>query len=421
MSQDLEPIVRIRELKRDRVNFVLENVDLAFANSFRRVMMADIPTVAIDIVEVETNTSVLPDEFIAHRLGMVPLNSHNCDEGMRYTRDCTCLGWCQFCAVELSLDVACNESVTMDVTSAHLDLIGPRPGGQNWNDEADGGDELGKRDANFGLPVGKDDPTAPPILICKLRKGQAIKLRCIAKKGIAKEHAKWSPCSAVAFEYDPHNKLRHTTYWYETNARAEWPLSENAKEEEEPRDDEPYDYNAKANRFYLDVETDGSLGPQEVVMKGLQELQTKLANLILGLKPEPEIDALQGGGLSVNQQGPNGAGGLGAIPPAQTHSAAAGWSQSGGWGGSPAAPGGASAWGGAASPRAAGWGATPAQSWSSPAGGSGGASGGGATGWGGSPAAGGGAGAWGAGSGSGSGPASGWGSPSPAQMNGWNT
>jgi DNA-directed RNA polymerase II subunit RPB3 len=62
---DLEPTVQIRELKKDRVNFVLKNVDLAcvsvyrnmmhrltrallsFANSLRRVMMADIPTVGV--------------------------------------------------------------------------------------------------------------------------------------------------------------------------------------------------------------------------------------------------------------------------------------------------------------------------------------------------------------------------------------
>ena len=135
-----------------------------------------------------------------------------------------------------------------------------------------------------------DDPSTQPVLICKIRKGQELRVRCIAKKviiftppacsggndivrsmwlmqGIAKEHAKWSPCSAVSFEYDPHNRLRHTTYWYETDIKQEWPLSTNAAEEEAPRDDEPFDYNAKPQKFYFEVETDGSLGPQEVVMK----------------------------------------------------------------------------------------------------------------------------------------------------------
>ena len=44
-------------------------------------------------------------------------------------------------------------------------------------------------------------------------------------------------------------------------------MSENAKEEEAPREDEPFDFNAKPNKFYMEVETDGSLGPQEVVMR----------------------------------------------------------------------------------------------------------------------------------------------------------
>lgn len=126
-----------------------------------------------------------------------------------------------------------------------------------------------------------------PVLICKMRPGQQIKAKCIAKKvcalvmcslriqlfylyapqGIAKEHAKWSPCSAVAFEYDPYNKLRHTSYWFEEDEKAEWPLSENAREEEPPREDEPFDYNAKPEKFYFDVETVGSLTPQEVVLR----------------------------------------------------------------------------------------------------------------------------------------------------------
>lgn len=127
-----------------------------------------------------------------------------------------------------------------------------------------------------------------PILIAKIRKGQRIRARCIAKKvlprtglrpiekpqcslslmqGIAKEHAKWSPCSAVSFEYDPHNKLRHTAYWYESDAKSEWPISANGREEEAPQDDQPFGFNAKPEKFYFEVETTGSLSPKEVVMK----------------------------------------------------------------------------------------------------------------------------------------------------------
>lgn len=68
-------------------------------------------------------------------------------------------------------------------------------------------------------------------------------------------------------EYDPYNKLRHTSYWYEINEKDEWPLSENAKEEEPPKEDEPFDFNAKPEKFYFEVETVGSMTPQEVVMK----------------------------------------------------------------------------------------------------------------------------------------------------------
>lgn len=86
-------------------------------------------------------------------------------------------------------------------------------------------------------------------------------------QGIAKEHAKWSPCSAVSFEYDPHNRFRHTSYWFETDEKVEWPLGSNAKEEQAPKDDEPFDFMATPSKFYFEVETDGSLSPQEVVMK----------------------------------------------------------------------------------------------------------------------------------------------------------
>lgn len=386
---DLEPTVQIRELKKDRVNFVLKNVDLAFANSLRRVMMADIPTVAIDMVEIEINTTVLPDEFIAHRLGMVPIFSSNCDEAIRNSRDCTCLAGCDNCSIMLLLNVACHDNHTMDITSNHLDIVPPGTHG-TWGspDDAqdhDAGEELSKRGERFGQPVGKeDDPSIAPVLICKIRKGQELKLKCVAKKGIAKEHAKWSPCSAVAFEYDPYNKLRHTTYWFESDARTEWPVSDNGKEEEPPRDDQPFDFNAQPRQFYFEVETDGSLGPQEVVMKGLAELQTKLANLILGLKTQPELDMLTGSEQQPNGQVADGGWGGGADV-----------STAGGWSGATAAGGGSSGWGTSPSQGGAAtgmWNSTSPNS-----------SGGATSAWGG-----------------GGGVSAGWGSPDRQAANGWN-
>jgi len=359
-QEDLEPTVRIRELKKDRVNFVLGNVDLAFANSLRRVMMADIPTVAIDMVEIETNTTVLPDEFIAHRLGMIPLISTNCDEAIRYTRDCICLAGCGFCSITLVLNVACHDDNTMNITSDHLEVI-PYQAAEDDLQQEDPGEELSKRGEFFGHPVGKHEPGVPPVLITKIRKGQELKIKCTAKKGIAKEHAKFSPCSAVSFEYDPYNKLRHTTYWYETDIKGEWPLSENAREEEPPRDDEPFDFNAKPNKFYFEVETDGSLGPQEVVMRGLSELQTKLANLILGLKSGPDLDILtnetQVNGHGAAEPGWDAGNNTGWAPPPQ---GASGWNAGST---SPSRGGGTSAWSGS---NEGGWGTGANAGWSSP-------------------------------------------------------
>ncbi|KAK9491371.1 DNA-directed RNA polymerase [Lipomyces doorenjongii] len=252
------PQVTIRKATNDNVDFVLSNVDLSLANALRRVMLAEIPTIAIDLVEIEINTSVLADEFIAHRLGLIPLNSSFIDK-LRYTRDCDCDQYCDKCSVTLTLDARCESDATMDVYTRDLLPSEPPP-----------------RGTKLGQPI-INDPQGKGVLICKLRKHQELKLKCIAKKGIAKEHAKWSPTSAIAFEYDPWNKLRHTDYWFEVAADKEWPKSKNASWEEPPKENEPFDYNATPERFYIDVEAVGSLPPNEIVTEGITALQQKLA------------------------------------------------------------------------------------------------------------------------------------------------
>ncbi|KAK9463025.1 DNA-directed RNA polymerase [Lipomyces oligophaga] len=254
------PQVTIRSAGKENVDFVLSNVDLSLANAVRRIMLAEIPTIAIDLVEFETNTSVLADEFIAHRLGLIPLFSTGC-ESLLYTRDCDCDQYCERCSVTLTLNARCTSDSTMDVYTRDLVLM---------------------NSSEIGRPI-IDDSEGKGVLIAKLRKNQELKLKCIAKKGIAKEHSKWSPTSTIGFEYDPWNKLRHTDYWFEVSAEKEWPKSKNADWEEPPRENEPFDYNAVPERFYMDVEAVGSLPPNEIVLEGVKALQQKLALIVQAL------------------------------------------------------------------------------------------------------------------------------------------
>lgn len=53
--------------------FSLVGVDAAIANAFRRILIAELPTLAIEDVYILKNTSIIQDEVLAHRLGMIPL------------------------------------------------------------------------------------------------------------------------------------------------------------------------------------------------------------------------------------------------------------------------------------------------------------------------------------------------------------
>jgi DNA-directed RNA polymerase II subunit RPB3 len=170
-----KPKIKITKLEQDKIEFRLTDADLAFANSLRRVILSEVPTMAIDMVQVTENTSPLFDEFIVHRLGLIPLVSEEIDS-FNFPLKCNCKEGCPNCKVDYDIIVKCdenNKSDTIDVTSEDI-----KP----------------KNKETKVKPVKYDDP----IVITKLKKGQSINMTLTAKKGIGKTHAKWSPvCTCV--------------------------------------------------------------------------------------------------------------------------------------------------------------------------------------------------------------------------------
>lgn len=57
------------------MEFDLVGIQPAFANAFRRLMLSEVPSMAIEKVIVVNNTSLLQDEILAHRLGLIPLKA----------------------------------------------------------------------------------------------------------------------------------------------------------------------------------------------------------------------------------------------------------------------------------------------------------------------------------------------------------
>ncbi|XP_071595357.1 DNA-directed RNA polymerases I and III subunit RPAC1 isoform X2 [Heliangelus exortis] len=57
------------------LEFDMVGIDAAIANAFRRILLAEVPTMAVEKVFVYNNTSIVQDEILAHRLGLIPIRA----------------------------------------------------------------------------------------------------------------------------------------------------------------------------------------------------------------------------------------------------------------------------------------------------------------------------------------------------------
>ncbi len=96
-------IEKIREeKKKGSIIFLLKGTNEVFANTIRRLIVEEVPTLAVEDVEIKDNSSSLYDEMLALRLGLIPiktdLKSYNLKE------QCKCAGaGCAQCELKITL------------------------------------------------------------------------------------------------------------------------------------------------------------------------------------------------------------------------------------------------------------------------------------------------------------------------------
>ncbi|KAJ8470673.1 hypothetical protein OPV22_025016 [Ensete ventricosum] len=206
-------------LTADEIEFDMVGIDASLANAFRRILIAEVPTMAIEKVLVVNNTSVIADEVLAHRLGLVPLNadprlfeylSENDTPNERNT-------------IVYKLDVSCKKGGSrVTVKSNQLKWL---PNGSelqmttydssakaksytSFSCSQDSLPEFSKKPLGVSFPLELlSDIQNLLLIIYHCHKSynyeQAIELEAHAVKGMGKVHAKWSPVATAWYRMLP--------------------------------------------------------------------------------------------------------------------------------------------------------------------------------------------------------------------------
>ena len=225
-SQRLTDTMRVEVISssEDELEFDLIGVDASIANALRRIMLAEVPTVAIEHVYIEMNSSIIHDEVLAHRLGLVPIKVDPREFVERGAEDDANSAN----TIVFSLDVSCPASAAFASSSSSSTPMLPAASSSSSSSSSSSAAAatasiLSEGGAPYTLPVYSSQlvwcpqgdqeerfgvngirPVHEDILLAKLRPGQSIKLEAHCQKGVGKDHAKFSPVATAAYRLMPH-------------------------------------------------------------------------------------------------------------------------------------------------------------------------------------------------------------------------
>jgi len=253
---------RILSLTGEVIRFLLAGVDTSFANALRRAMMAEVPTMAIEDIFFFDNSSLIPDEVLANRVGMVPLTTDL--DGYVLPEDCDCgadLG-CPKCRAVLTLDVEAKDDVRTVYSG-----------------------DLESEDTAV-------KPVSDGIILAKLAPGQAIRFEAYAQLGRGKTHSKWSPVSMCVYQNISEMELENplpqgcledcgdaAEVVGNTLRILDIQRFEACKRCREAIPREAIIGHLKEDEFLFTVESTGALPPERIVKEAVKVLRAKVSEL----------------------------------------------------------------------------------------------------------------------------------------------
>jgi len=218
--------------KPELLEMVISDTEPAVVNSIRRIILGEVPAMAIDTVNMYENTSAANDEYIAHRLGLIPLKTDL--KTYKLPTEC-CEGNCTSCSVEFSLD----ETGPKMVYSSALKPVDP-----------------------------KVRPVSGKIPIVELRAGQRLRFEAKAVLGKGETHVKFQAGNAA---------YRHT---YDIKTKKKPKIqNETAVINKAEAKGEKLNYKRNENEFLFRVETNGQMTAKDVMQEAIEIAKGKVDSM----------------------------------------------------------------------------------------------------------------------------------------------